>query len=74
MKGLLVSESWDLETSRTSTRGGKEVEDDDLNLLAIHILRVTDCEMLSSNGHEQAARYETERLFCIHSCLRGLEG
>lgn len=38
MKGLLVSESWgDLETSRTSTRGGKEEPKEDGTLRPIFL-------------------------------------
>ena len=41
MKGLLVSESFDLETSRTSTTSGKEeTKKDDLVLLVIHICTI----------------------------------
>jgi hypothetical protein len=36
VKGLLVSESWDLETSRTSTRSGKEEPKKNDGLLATH--------------------------------------
>ena len=41
VKGLLVSISCDLETSRTSTRSGKEeVEDEHIILLAVHMSRI----------------------------------
>jgi hypothetical protein len=42
VKGLLVSESWDLETSRTSTRVGKEeIKKEGLVLLVIHMPTIT---------------------------------
>ena len=70
VKGLLVPESLDLETSRTSTGGAKKkTKDDDFYLLAIHILRITGVEKVSSKEKRSSSQVNEREMNACLPCV-----